>query len=249
MSLHSDVAPPDAPLTLAYWQRPQGVAVEGDSLKFLYIPDDAEHLMVSWLAKQVFEHQRAHRDDGLAITKMVMITMGALLPGVYLHDAVTYGADADLPKIEFGTFGVRFYKGPGQPLAEPKVVQPLSIDVRGHIVGIIEDLADLGKTAKYVQSHLTSPDIGARGAVLITPFIKTSAAIDSMPIIACATVPADTWIITPRERIETIMKRIPYWRSKGLTRPQCERNLRRIGYPDYLLEYWMDLAWSRPYQN
>lgn len=238
-------ADPDDMRSLDAWKNPQGVAVPGDELRFLYVTDWAEHMMVTWLAKEVFAFQRAHARHGRQITKMVMITMGALLPGVLMHDAITYGADPEMPEVEFGTFGVKFYAGPGQPLAEPYIVQPLSIKVEGHVVGIVEDLADIGRTAKYVQSVLCSPEYGARETVLIAPYRKSTASHFDMDVISFGWVPADTWIITPRERVETMIKRVPYWAGKGLSADACLANLRSIGYPAYLLDAWFETAWRR----
>ena len=230
---------------LDFWRSPQGVEVPHDNLRFLYIPDYAEHMMVSSLAQQVFAYQHAHAHDGRQITKMVMITMGALLPGVLLHDYVTYATHEALPSVEFGTFGVRFYYGPGQPLAQPEIIQPLSIDVRGQVVGIVEDLADLGRTAKYVQSVLLSEQYGARETLLIAPFRKSATSNFNMETITFGVVPQDTWIITPRERVETMMKRVPYWAEQGATKEECHANLVNIGYPSYLLDDWFAVAWDR----
>lgn len=228
---------------LAYWMHPQGVAIPHDPLRFLYITDDAEHRMVGWLAQRVFDHQRQHLPAGDPITQMVMITMGALLPGVLLHDYLTHGTPPDLPAIEFGTFGVKFYHGPGQPLPTPQIVQPLSIDVAGHVVGIVEDLADMGKTALYVRSVLL--ERGARDAILIAPYRKSATVLDQMPTITFGVVPHDTWIITPRERVETMIKRVPYWASQGATADQCRTYLRQIGYAAYLIDGWFASAWER----
>jgi hypoxanthine phosphoribosyltransferase len=176
---------------------------------------------------------------------MVMITMGALLPGVLLHDYITYATHDALPPVEFGTFGVRFYHGPGQPLPQPEIIQPLSIAVRGQIVGIVEDLADLGRTAKYVQSVLISEKYGAQETLLIAPYRKSATANFNMETITFGVVPSDTWIITPRERVETMMKRVPYWAEQGATRQACYANLVKIGYPPYLIEDWFEVAWDR----
>ncbi len=242
---HHDLIDMRDALPLEYWREPQGIPVEADNLSFLYIPDYAEHMIVSWQAQQVFNYQRQHAHDGRQVTKMVMITMGGLLPGVLLHDAVSWGADPDMPDVEFGTFGVKFYRGPGQPLAQPRIVQPLSIDVRGQVVAIIEDLADIGRTAKYVQEVLCSPEHGARETLLIATYKKTTTAAFNMELITFGIVPHDTWIISPRERIETMMKRVPYWAAQGLDAAGCRANLVTIGYPSYLLDAWFDRAWAR----
>jgi hypoxanthine phosphoribosyltransferase len=230
---------------LNYWKSPTGVEVPRDRLQFLYIPDEAEHMMISWLAKQVFAYQQRHAGTERQITKMIMITMGALLPGVLLHDYITYGASKDMPPVEFGTFGVKYYYGPGQPLTAPEIVQPLSIDVRGHNVGIVEDLVDLGGTAKFVRNLLRSDTYGARDTLLIAPFRKSATGALDMEAITYSRVPSDTWIITPRERVETMMKRVPYWRQQGTSKDECRQNLADIGYSPYLVDEWFEVAWAR----
>lgn len=231
--------------TLAFWQNPVGVDILHDPLKFLYITDEAEHMMVSWLAKRVFEYQQANVGTEREFTKMIMITMGALLPGVLLQDYISHCATPEMPHIEFGTFGVRCYLGPGQPLQYPEIVQPLSIDVRGHTVGMVEDLIDLGGTARFVRDTLTSPEYGARDVVIIAPYRKSAAATDQMDAITFGLVPKDTWVITPRERVETMVKRVPFWAQNGADKATCITNLRHIGYPQYLIDDWFETAWMR----
>ncbi len=230
---------------LEFWRNPTGVEVPRDRLRFLYIPDYAEHMMVSWLAKQIFEYQHTHANTDKQISKMIMITMGALLPGVLLQDYIQHGAAKDMPEIEFGTFGVKCYYGPGQPLERPEIVQPLSIDIRGHTVAIVEDLIDLGMTAKFVQDTLTSPKYGARETIIIAPYRKSASSISAAEAITFGTVPHDTWIITPRERVETMIKRVPYWAGQGASRQECIDNLTKIGYHKYLIDEWFDAAWAR----
>ncbi|MCL4251223.1 MAG: hypothetical protein KJ065_23945 [Anaerolineae bacterium] len=231
--------------SIDFWRNPVGVEIPGDPLRFLYVTDEAEHRMVSWLAKRVFEYQRHHAGTPRQITRMVMITMGALLPGVLLQDYLAYCAPEGLPQIVFGTFGVKCYVGPGQPLPEPLIVQPLSIDVRGQTIGLVEDLIDLGHTARFVREILMSPAYGAREIVIIAPYRKSAAQIDPMETITFGQVPKDTWIITPRERIETMVKRVPFWVKQGVSRQDCIERLRLIGYPDYLIDDWFDAAWSQ----
>jgi hypoxanthine phosphoribosyltransferase len=230
---------------ITYWQNPVGVDIPGDPLKFLYITDEAEHMMTSWLAKRVFAYQQANAGTPHQITKMIMITMGALLPGVLLQDYIAYCATPEMPRVEFGTFGVKCYYGPGQPLEKPEIVQPLSIDVRGHTVGIVEDLIDLGGTARFVHDILCSPDYGALDTVIIAPYRKSAAALtNGAEVITFGKIPHDTWVITPRERVETMVKRVPFWAKNGASKSQCIDYLKQIGYADYLLEEWFESAWN-----
>ncbi len=228
----------------AFWQEPQGVAVDFDPLRFLYVPDHVSAFIAAQVARQVYRYQVDNICTQEQITHAVMITMGGLLPGVLLHDHLAWTLNKNIPPISFGTMGVRYYAGPGQPLDEPSVVHPLSMDVTDRVVGVVEDLVDLGGTARFVAEHLTG-EAGARQIVLIAPYLKSADVMDDMHVIFYGRVPKDTWIITPREKVETLVKRVPYWRDQGATLPACEANLRRIGYPQYLLDIYLRATYER----
>jgi hypoxanthine-guanine phosphoribosyltransferase len=173
-----------------------------------------------------------------------MITMGALLPGVLLHDHLAWTLNKNIPPINFGTLGVKYYAGPGQPLDQPRINHPLSIDVKDKVIGVIEDLVDLGGTAKFVAQYLTE-EKGARTIVLIAPYLKSASVINQMNVISFGVVPKDTWIITPREKVETLVKRVPHWRDHGASLAVCEENLRKIGYPSYLIDVYLRPTYER----
>ena len=57
--------------------------------------------------------------------------------------------------------------------------------------------------------------------------------------------PQDTWIITPRERVETIVKRVPVWKERGADQAECHRRLVDIiGYPGELVDYYLPRAFN-----
>ena len=232
----------DDQIDIDFWRQPDGVDVPFDNLKFLYIPDQVEAMMIADLARQVYEYQVQHMETQHQITKAVMITMGALLPGVLLYDHLAYHPDKRLPSVEFGTLGVKYYAGPGQPLEKPIVIQDVTIDVRNQVVGVVEDLVDLGGTAKFVSEYLDQH--GARDTVLIAPYLKSRNLIDEMRVIYFGFVPKDTWIITPRERVETLIKRVSYWHEHGATQRDCHANLAAIGYPEYLIDLYLPSAFA-----
>jgi len=227
-----------------FWENPHGVDVEHDSLKFLYIPDHISAYIASRLAHKVYRYQIDNIRTKRQITHAVMITMGGLLPGVLLHDHLAWTLNKNIPAIEFGTLGVKYYAGPGQPLDQPRITFPLSIDVTDHVVGVVEDLVDLGGTARFVAQYLLD-ERKAHKVVLIAPYLKSASVIDEMEVIYYGYVPKDTWIITPRERVETLIKRVPFWRDNGATLEECEGNLRKIGYPEYLLDTYLRASYER----
>jgi len=227
-----------------FWKQPHGTEVDFDTLKFLYIPDHVSTFIASQMARQVYRYQIDNISTKQQIHHGVMITMGGLLPGVLLHDHLAWSLNKNIPAIKFGTMGVKFYAGPGQPLDEPRIIHDLSIDVEGKVVGVIEDLVDLGGTAKFVAEYLVEEKKASK-IVLIAPYLKSTEVMEKMTVIYYGHVPKDTWIITPREKIETLVKRVPHWRSNGATLADCENNLRKIGYPQYLIDIYLRATYER----
>ena len=234
----------DDRIDAAFWTNPTGVEVEFDPLKFLYIPDHVMTFIAAQLARKVYRYQIDNIATKQQITHAVMITMGGMLPGVLLHDHLAWTLNKNIPPIAFGTMGVRYYAGPGQPLDEPRILHELSIDVREQVVGVIEDLVDLGGTARFVAQYLKE-ERGARSIVLIAPYLKSAISSDDMQVISYGNVPKDTWIIMPREKIETLVKRVPFWRNNGASLQACEDNLLRIGYPRYILDIYLRATYER----
>jgi hypoxanthine phosphoribosyltransferase len=234
----------NTPIDAEFWQTPIGAEVDFDPLKFLYIPDYIETFIMTQLARKVYRYQIDNLSTKAQMTEAVMITMGGLLPGVLLHDHLAWSLNKNIPPINFGTLGIKYYAGPGQPLDEPRIVHPLSIDVTDKVVGVVDDLVDLGGTAKFVANYLVQ-EKQARKMVLIAPFLKNPNITNSMDVIYYGHVPKDTWIITPREKVETLIKRVPFWRDHGATIQVCDSNLRRIGYPDYLIDIYLRPTYER----
>jgi hypoxanthine phosphoribosyltransferase len=245
MSLYDDqIKCHDYRIEPDFWKNPYGVEVAHDTLKFLYIPDHISAYIVARLAHKVYRYQIENIRTKAQITHAIMITMGGLLPGVLLHDHLAWTLNKNIPPIEFGTLGVKYYAGPGQPLDQPRIVHQVSIDVKDRVVGVVEDLVDLGGTARYVAQYLVG-EHAAKKIVLIAPYLKSTNVIDEMEVIHYGLVPKDTWIITPRERVETLIKRVPYWRDNGATLEECQENLRKIGYPEYLLDTYLRATYER----
>lgn len=230
---------------LGFWRRPVGVEVPGDPLRFLYVPDNAEQAMIWALTGEIRGHQERYRGTGHQITKAVMVTMGGLLPGVLSYDHLAW-MGGDLPKIEFGTVGVELYKGPGQRLKRPKVVQDLTISVKEETVLEIDDLGDFGWTSEFVEQILLKK--GAQEVWHFLPYLKPAAEElfgGGDRVFSFGEVPQGTWVITPRERVETLVKRVKVWRDDcGASEDQCRINLQQIGYPEYLINSNLPLAYE-----
>lgn len=227
-----------AEIDLEFWKSPSGVAVPDDELRFLLIPDAVEAAATFELAKQVRRYQDSHVESGEQIGKALIVTMGGMLPGVLLFDHLVEGRTPNVPKIEFGTIGVSLYKGPGVRYENPLVQHGISIQVSGAIVLIIDDLGDCGGTMQFLTQYIL--DSGARRVLNLAMFMKPVAKQTCAADFWFGETPQDTWIITPRERVETIVKRVPVWKQRGADEQECYRRLVNIiGYEKQLVEYYL----------
>jgi hypoxanthine phosphoribosyltransferase len=225
-------------IDLEFWRAPQGVSVPDDELNFLLVPDAVEARIVFDLSQQVHRYQLERPGQGNPITCALMATMGGMLPGILLSDHLGQGRPAGTPRIEFGTIGISFYKGPNERYGSPRVKQDASIPVADETVLIIDDLGDRGDTLKFITQHLA--DKGARQILTLALYMKPAAMRACPADFFFGEVQQDTWIITPREMVETMASRVPVWKERGADEHECYRRLVDIiGYPKTLVDYYL----------
>ncbi len=229
---------PDSDINMDFWKAPEGVAVPDDELTFLLIPDAVEAMAVFELAQQVHRYQREQAQGGAPITRALMATMGGMLPGILLYDHLAKGSPPGMPLIQFGTIGVSLYKGPNERYDNPRVQQDISIPVDGEVVLVIDDLGDRGGTLQFLTRYLAEK--GAQSVLSLALYMKPMATSLCPADFFFGTVAQDTWIITPRERVETMVKRVPVWQARGADKNECYRRLVDIiGYPPPLVDYYL----------
>ena len=223
---------------LDFWRSPEGVAVPDDELTFLLVPDAVESMAVFELSQQVHQYQRAQSEGDSAITRALMATMGGMLPGILLYDHLCKGQPEGTARIDFGTIGVSLYKGPNERYDNPQVQQEISIPIADEVVLVIDDLGDRGGTLQFLTEYIA--DKGARQVLTLAIYMKPMA-IERCPVnFSFGEVAQDTWIITPREMVETMIKRVPVWRERGADQRECYRRLVEIiGYPPQLADYYL----------
>ncbi len=242
-SYHDVTAPFRGPVDLEFWRSPVGVSIPDDELSFLLVPDAVESAACLVLAQQVHTYQDQHRGHPDQITKALMVTMGGLLPGVMLFDHLVEGRAGEIPGIEFGTIGVSLYKGPGERYQNPLVQHGISIKVSGETVLVIDDLGDGGGTLQFLTKYVL--DSGAHKVLNLAMYMKPKAMSVCSADFYFGETPQDTWIITPRERVETLMKRVPVWKQRGASLAECRRRLvDLIGYTEKEVEYYLPGAYS-----
>lgn len=230
-------------MNIDHWRAPQGVSVPGDELRFLLVPDPIEAAICFELARQVHAHQDRMRGQSDEVTMALMISLGGLLPGILLCDHLVEGRPEGTAKIRFGTLGIEGYEGPGQQRGQTQIEQGISVPVEGHTVLVIDDLGDSGDTMKLASEHVLEK--GAGKVLTLTLFMKPEATQHFVPDFFFGEVEQDTWIITPRERIETLMKRVPVWKQRGATEKECRRRLcDLIGYSTSEVNYYLPMVYD-----
>jgi hypoxanthine phosphoribosyltransferase len=231
-------------IDLEFWRNPVGVVVPDDELSFLLVPDAVEAAACMDLARQVHAWQKEHENHPDQITKSLMVTMGGLLPSVLLYDHLVEGRHGEIPKIEFGTIGVSLYKGPGERYDNPLVQHGISIPVSGETVLVIDDLGDQGGTMEFLTRYIL--DSGAHRVLNLAIYMKPEAMTLVGADFYFGETPQDTWIITPRERVETLMKRVPVWKDRGASESECRRRLvELIGYTEREVDYYLGRAYTK----
>lgn len=228
-----------ADIDIDFWREPEGVTVPDDELSFLLVPDAVESMAVFELAQQVHRFQQAQSDGGAPITRALMATMGGMLPGILLYDHLAKGRLPDAPRIDFGTIGVSLYKGPNERHDSPQVQHDISIPVQDEVVLVIDDLGDRGGTMQFLTRYIAEK--GARQVLTLAIYMKPQAMRTCPADFYFGEVAQDTWIITPRECVETLVKRVPVWRERGANRHECRRRLVDvIGYPAAMADYYLE---------
>jgi len=226
-------------IDIEFWRAPEGVTVPDDDLSFLLVPDAVESLAVFEIAQQVHRFQLEQADGGTPITRALMATMGGMLPGILLYDHLAKARPGGTPRIDFGTIGVSLYKGPNERHDSPQVQQDISIPVQDEVVLVIDDLGDRGGTMQLLKRYIAEK--GARQVLTLALYMKPQAMHTCPADFYFGEVGQDTWVITPRECVETMVKRVPLWRARGANDGECRRRLVDIiGYPAALADYYLE---------
>ena len=77
---------------------------------------------------------------------VIGITRGGIIPARILADL--------LETSEFATIQIKFYVDINQTKAEPTLKQPLTTNVAGKKVLLVDDIADSGESLKLAKTHL-----------------------------------------------------------------------------------------------
>ena len=168
------------------------------------------------------------RKSGFNPELIVGVSRGGWAPGRILSDLLENTHTANL-KIEF-------YVGIGKTASEPIVTQPISEDVAGKRVLVVDDVSDTGRSLKVAMAHML--ERGATGVRTVTVYFKPHSTFKP-DFFADAT---SDWIIFPWERLEATRLLIKEAKAEGRGPESVRGILQRCGFDEKIIESLLQLA-------
>ncbi len=152
---------------------------------------------------------------------IIGISKGGLIPARILADL--------LQVSEIITIQVKFYTGLAKTHGEPMIMQPLTVNLSGKKVLLVDDIADTGKSLKTTINHLES--LGAGEIKTATIYLNNRSIIkpDFYEEII------DKWVVFPWEIKETLQKSVKGQNNKRKRDREIEL-LIESGLPKQLAE-------------
>ncbi len=128
--------------------------------------------------------------------------------------------------------GVKFYSGINEVISEPVVYQDLPISVAGENILLFDDVADSGKSLKFVKTYLENK--GVKSITTATLFYKPFSEIK--PDYYGATT--SDWIIFPYDAVESIGILGENWRKAGVGAEEINNRYKKLNFKKQLVKYY-----------
>ncbi|TLN02621.1 phosphoribosyltransferase, partial [bacterium] len=132
------------------------------------------------------------------------------------------------------TVKVEFYEDVAKTSQEPRMTQPISVDVKNKRVLVIDDVADTGKSLALLVERLE--EIGAEEIKIATVYYKPWSLLRPHYYIR----DTERWIIFPHERRETIFKIASSYIKGGRSLEDVTDKLIQCGLEPLLVRRFLD---------
>ncbi len=160
---------------------------------------------------------------------IVAISRGGWIPGRLLSDL--------LGKLVVATIQVEHYVDVYKTRKKPEITQPISIDVKGKKVLLVDDLADTGLSLKLVTDYLNNN--GAKDVKICALYWKPW----SLVVPDFYARETDAWICYPYEAYETISKLYAKMKKEGNSDKEIMEKMLAIGIrPLHLQKFFSRVA-------
>lgn len=168
------------------------------------------------------------RRSGLKFDSIVGIARGGWIVARLLSDL--------LDIADIGSLRIEFYRDVGVHERVPIITQPVSIDVRGKNVLVVDDVSDTGSSLVAAVQHLL--DMGSRNIMVATIHVKPwSIFIPDFYIDV-----TDAWIIYPWESYESIKSLTLKWIRDGLKLSDIRSRFISIGIKREIVDVFLPIV-------
>jgi len=166
------------------------------------------------------------RDNGFKPEVIVGVSRGGWPPARVLSDLL------DNPNL--ANVKAEFYLGVAETRGKPALTQPVSMDVSGRRVLIVDEISDTGRSLKLVREHIVEE--GASEVRIATLYYKPSSIV--VPDYYERTT--KRWIVFPWEIRETISKIVKRCAKEGRSIEEETAKLARAGLPTMLIREFLE---------
>jgi len=173
----------------------------------------------------------AIRESGFQPDILVGVARGGWVPARVLSDLL------DNPNL--ASVKVEFYVDVYRTSRAPVMTQEVSVPVVGKRVLLIDDVADSGRSLKLVKDCLTAK--GAADVRIACVYYKPWSVVKP----DFYSKETSSWIIFPHESKETVRKIAAKLTNKGLSLPQIQAELVKIGLKPSLVEKFLEEIYGR----
>lgn len=168
------------------------------------------------------------KNSGYKPDLIVAVSRGGWIPGRVLSDLL------ENPKI--ATIKVEYYEDIYKTRSKPEITQPLTVDINGEKILLVDDIADSGHSLKLVKEHLF--ERGAADVKICTLYHKPWSVV--VPDFNARTT--DAWVCFPHEIFETMRKVYSKLKKHGKTGKEIEQKLLRMGIKLSLVRKFLSQA-------
>jgi len=128
---------------------------------------------------------------------------------------------------------VEFYLGVAETKGEPILTQPVSVEVKGKRVLVVDEVADTGKSLKLIKHHII--ENGASEVKIATVYYKPWSIVKP----DYYEKETNRWIVFPWEIRETIQKLVKKCRQEGKSMEKATEKLVKAGMPQQLVRRFL----------
>jgi len=138
-----------------------------------------------------------------------------------------------LENPNIATIKVEYYEDIYKTRSKPEITQPLTVDISGKRILLVDDIADSGHSLKLVKEHLF--ERGAADVKICTLYRKPWSIV--APDFNARTT--DAWVCFPHEIFETMRKVYSKSKKQGKTKKEIEQKLLRMGIKPSLVRKFL----------